>query len=346
MKSLAVDSNGKLDIVEISTPKNNDYQALVKIVSCGICNGTDIKLIHKNFKGFDTYPALLGHEGVGEVIEKGSKVKSFNIGDYVLLPFVEGMIDGYHSGWGTFSEYGVVGDWRAMAEAGKGPGTPGFSEAYYAQQVIPRDFDPVSAAMIITFREVLSAIKRFGFKENESLVIFGAGPVGLSFTRFAKILGIGPVIVFDILDEKVKEAARMGADYAFNSTVVDVAKEVRRICKDGADYVLDAVGVNSLINYAMELVKYNGKICTYGISPKLNMELDWSKAPYNWALQFLQWPSKLEESIAHNQIIDWIKMGVLNPYDFISDVVDFDNIVQAFKMIEERKAKKKVVIRF
>lgn len=346
MKSLIVDQNGKLSVKEVSKPVYNEYQVLVKMESCGVCNGTDAKLIHRNFKGFDTYPAILGHEGVGRVVEIGKMVKNYEIGDIVLLPFLEGMTDEYYSAWGAYSEYAVVGDGMAMIEDGKGPGSPSFSEAYYAQQVVPKDINPVSASMIITFREVLSACKRFGFKENMSLVIFGAGPVGLSFTKFANLLGMGPVIVFDIVEEKIKEAAAMGADYTFNSKEVDVATEVKKICKDGVDFVIDAVGINQLINQAMELVKCNGKICCYGISPKLDMQLDWSKAPYNWTLQFIQWPSKLEESQAHKQVINWIQTGVLNPDDFISDVIDFDKIIDAFEMVESRKAKKKIVIKF
>ena len=305
-----------------------------------------MKLIHGNFKGFDTYPAIVGHEGVGTVVEKGRKVKSFEIGDSILLPFLENQTGEYYSGWGAFSEYAVIGDWKAMVEGGKGPGSPEFSEAYYAQQIVPKDINLVSASMIITFREVLSASKRFGFKENNSIVIFGAGPVGLSFTKFAKILGLGPVIVFDIIEEKLQDAAAFGADYVFNSQKVNAKEEVLKICKGGVDFIVDAVGINQLINQAMEIVKYNGKICCYGISPKLSMELDWSKAPYNWTLQFIQWPSKLEESEAHIQIINWIQMGMIDPDDFISDVMPFDRIIDAFTMVEERKAKKKIVIKF
>lgn len=346
MKSLITDQNGILSVGELSKPKYNEYQALVKMVSCGICNGTDTKLIHRNFKGYSTYPAALGHEGVGRVVEKGSKVKSFEIGDAVLLPFLEGMTDGCYSGWGAFSEYAVVGDWKAMVENGAGPGTPGFSEAYYAQQVVHSDIDPVGAAMIVTFREVLSACKRFGFKENNNLVVFGAGPVGMCFIKFAKLLGMGPVIAIDIKDEKLEEASLMGADYVFNSARSDVKQEVRNILGHGADFIVEAVGVNQLINQAMEIVKYNGKICCYGISPELGMELDWSKAPYNWTIQFVQWPSKLEESEAHLQVISWIRMGVINPNDFISDIIPFDNIIGAFKLVEEKKARKKIIIKF
>ncbi|MDF2614400.1 MAG: sorbitol dehydrogenase [Clostridia bacterium] len=346
MKGLVVNEDSSLSIVTLEVPQINDYQALVKVESCGVCNGTDLKLIHKQFKGFDTYPAVLGHEGVGRVVEKGKFVTSFEIGDVVLLPFLEGMQGEYYSAWGAYSEYAVVGDAKAMIENGRGPGTPGFSEGSFAQQVVPGDIDVVDASMIITFREVLSACKRFGFKENESIVIFGAGPVGLSFTKFAKLLGMGPIIVFDIVPEKLEEAAKMGADFTFNSLNTNVGEQVKSICNEGADYVVDAVGINELINQAMELVKYNGKICCYGISPKLNMNLDWTKAPYNWTLQFVQWPSKFEESVCHRQIVSWIQTGVLNPKDFISDVIAFEDIKKAFELVETRNAKKKIVIRF
>jgi threonine dehydrogenase-like Zn-dependent dehydrogenase len=346
MKSLVVERGGKLQIKELPMPKIDSCQALVKVLSCGVCAGTDTKIIHGTFKNFDTYPAVLGHEAVGQVVEKGKDVVSYEIGDIVLLPYLWGEGDGVYYGWGAFSEYDVVGDWKAMELTGRGPGTPGFPEFCMAEQKLPKGFDPVDAAMIITFREVLSAMKRFGFKPNENIVIFGAGPVGLCFTKFAKLIGMGPVVSVDIMDEKAAEAKKAGADYAFNSTKVDIKAEVHKLFPGGADFVVDAVGINSLINQAMELIRYNGAICCYGISPKLDMQLDWSKAPYNWTLQFLQFPLKTEEAEAHTQIISWIEMGVLDPKDFISDVIPFSDILSAFKLVEERKALKKIVIKF
>jgi threonine dehydrogenase-like Zn-dependent dehydrogenase len=314
-----------------------------------VCNGTDLKLIHGTFKNFNTYPAALGHEGVGRVVETGSRVQSLHIGDIVLLPFLEGKSGEVYSGWGAYSEYAVVGDPEACIANGMGPGTPEFSEGCLAQTVIrPEDkVDPVGASMIVTFREVLSAIRRFGFRPNENVLIFGAGPVGLCFTKFAKLLGLKTVITADIDDEKVRFARQMGADYAFNSTKRDINAEVKKLFPEGIDYVVDAVGINQLVNQAMGLVRYNGKICCYGISPQLGMDLDWSRAPYNWSLDFIQWPSKKEEGEAHAQIMAWINLGVLDPKDFISDVFDFDHIIDAFKLVEERKSStKKIVIRY
>ncbi|MCL2343659.1 MAG: zinc-binding dehydrogenase, partial [Firmicutes bacterium] len=344
MKGLVVEKSGALGVRELPMPKIGDCQALTKTLACGVCNGTDMKLIHQNFKLFDTYPAAIGHEAVGEVVEVGKRVTTFKVGDHVMLPFLYGEADGVYAGWGGYAEDTAVDDLAALTANGRGPGTPGFAESAFAQTKIPRELDPVEATMIVTFREVLSAMVRFGFRANESVVIFGAGPVGLCFTRFAKLLGMRPVVTLDIVEDKLAQAKALGADYALNSSG-DVVADIHRLLPEGADNVVDAVGINALINTAMELIKYNGKICCYGISPKLDMTLDWSRAPYNWQLHFVQWPLKNEEYLAHNQIMGWMETGVLRPADFISDVFDFENILDAFKMVEEKRTRKKIVIR-
>jgi len=349
MRGLAVDKAGKLSVPELSMPAYGECQALVKTLSCGVCSGTDGKLIHGTFKNMRDYPLLLGHEAVGRVVEVGKRVTKYKVGDVVMLPFVYGALDGYFSGWGGYCEYAAVGDEGAFALAGQGVGTPGYDEGCLAQTVIRSQdaVDPVGASMIVTFREVLSAMGRFGFEANENIVIYGAGPVGLCFTRFAKLLGMGPVVTVDIHDDKVAEAARMGADIAINSQKQDVEAEVRRLFPKGADNIVDAVGVNALINQAMKLVKYNGKICCYGISAELDMHLDWSGGPYNWTLQFLQFPLKIEEAQAHRQVMAWINAGILDPMAFISDVIPFERITEAFDLAEKKlPGTKKIVISY
>ena len=74
MKSFAVDAKGSLSIVEVPMPTLDDCTALVKIEACGVCNGTDSKLVHGTFKNWHAYPTLLGHEAVGRVVEKGRLV--------------------------------------------------------------------------------------------------------------------------------------------------------------------------------------------------------------------------------------------------------------------------------
>ncbi|MDR1580749.1 MAG: zinc-binding dehydrogenase [Synergistaceae bacterium] len=348
MKTLIVDRDGSLSFAEVPMPAYGDYQALVKMISCGVCNGTDIKIIHGKFKGFayeNDYPLMLGHEGVGRVIEVGSKVCGLKTGDAVLLPFVDAVGD-LKSGWGAFSEYGVVNDAAALKRDGLAFGNPLYPECVDAQAVVPPDIDPVDAAMIVTLREVLSSIKTFGFGPDESVAVLGCGPVGQTFIRFMSLLGVHPIIAFDIKEEKLAIALKNGADYAFDSKSDGISAKVRGICPDGVDYVLDAVGYLPLINQSMEFIKDRGKICCYGISPEDSMSLDWSGAPYNWTLCFQQMPRKIEEGAAYSQVLAWLRSGAVRLEDFISDYANFEDVIDIFGKVERHEIALKCVIKF
>ena len=340
MKALATDKNGALSIVELDVPEIGPYQALVKTVACGICSGTDAKLIHGDFKHFDTYPALLGHEGVGRVEKIGEKVKNFKIGDHVLLPYLEKDNRGYFPGWCGFAEYGVIGDYQAM------PAGMDYLEGYHAQSIVPDSLDPVKAVMIVTYREVLSAVRRFGFKAGEPILIYGAGPVGLSFIRFSKLLGLSPIIAVEIDDDKLKEAEKQGADVLLNGTKCDVVAEVRQLFPDGIGNIVNAAGVNALLNQALNIVAHDGKICVYGICAQTKAELDWTLAPHNFSLLFAQWPSKVEEGKAHAQVLEWLAAGELDFDDFIAEIVPFENIIESFESVLGGAARKKIIIRY
>jgi threonine dehydrogenase-like Zn-dependent dehydrogenase len=350
MKSLAVTKDYKLEVVEIPFPKIADDCVLTKTLSCGVCNGTDSKIAHGTFKGIDRYPVLLGHEAVGEVIEVGKHVKQWKIGDHVMLPFLEMDADGryqgteYYSAWCAYSEYTVARDWKAMAELGNGPSTPGFNESYFTQKILPKDIDPVYGAMVTVFREVLAACRHFGFGDGHEIVIFGAGSVGLTFTKMAKLLGAKTVIVVGNKDVQRNEALKVSADYYINGKDEDPIESVRTLLPDGADYVLDAVGVNALLNTAMAMIKDDGKIGVYGISSTFETNLSWAAAPYNWNINFFQFPLKTQEAAAHDQIVNWIRMGILDPKDYVSHVIPFSNILDAFELIEKKDPKRKKII--
>jgi L-iditol 2-dehydrogenase len=341
LKTLVVGKNGSLHVQEVELPEFNECQALVKTLSCGICNGTDTKLIHRKFKNIGTgeYPLMLGHEAVGRVVKLGKLVTSYRLGDMVLLPFVQAQ-QRVGSGWGAFSEYGVVCDKDSWDTVRYGP----VPECAYAQLVLPDTVDPADASMIITLREVLSSIKRFGIDENASVAIFGCGPVGLTFIKIMRLLGVKRIVAFDIIPKKLRDAQNMGADYAFNSKEVDYLAACRDVFPDGVAYVIDAVGSSDIINQAMPLLTDQGKICCYGISANLSAQIDWAQAPYNWQLQFQQFPSKVEEGLAHDQIIKWLEAGMIDLKSFISDYFHFEHILTAFEQLENRGISKKGIV--
>ncbi len=342
MKSFIVNKDGSTEIREIPVPKYGPNQALVKTIACGMC-GTDIKLLHKTFKGFpeSVYPIILGHEGVGEVVEVGKDVTSFKIGDKVLLPFVDPYPElGIGSGWGALSEYAVVCDPNAPWPDGNVP------ECAYAQTVLSDDLDPVDAVMLVTFREVLSNIRYFGIKPEDSVVVFGCGPVGLTFIKFLHLYGVKEVTAIDIIDEKLVSAQKNGAKHTINSKDIDVEKKVRELYPDGVDYVLDAIGNPFVVNAAMPLIKDRGSVLCYGVPEKEEITIDFSKADYNWRVIYQQMPRKAEEGAAHEQVLEWIRSGELVVKDFISDYFKFEDSVDAYQKLLDRKIEKKGVIVF
>lgn len=340
MKTLVVEKDCSLSIHEINKPKYNEYQALVKMIACGMC-GTDVKLCHQAFKGFpaSVYPIMLGHEGVGEVVEVGAKCTSFKVGDKVILPFVDPdpeNIPGLNSGWGAMSEYGVVCD----------PAGPDAPDCAFAQTVLEDDIDPVDGTMIVTFREVLSAIRFFGIKPEDSVVVMGCGPVGLTYIKLMSLLGVKNLIACDIIPEKLDQAKANGAARVINSAGIDLRAEIRKDYPDGVDYVLDAAGFPSIVNQGMGLIKDRGAVLCYGVPAKEEITIDFSTADYNWRVIYQQMPRKREEGAAHEQIMKWIRSGELNMKDFISDYFPFDQSVEAYQKLLDKKILKKGIICF
>ena len=233
-----------------------------------------------------------------------------------------------------------------MIEDGHTVGDGVLTEGNLAQKKIPQEFDDVEAAMIVTYREVYSTMKRLGFRKGKSLVIYGAGPVGLVFITLAKYMGLSPIISVDHTEKKLESARICGADYTLNFDQCNVMEEVLKILPDKADMILDAAGIPSLINQNLKLVKNFGDVCVYGETAKSEHLINWEEAPFCFNLRFAQWPSKAEEASVHDEIIELMKQGVLKGSNYISDVFDFKDSVEAIEYFKAKKNKGKIAIRF
>lgn len=336
MKGLIVKKPGEVKIVnDIPEPKIGPYDALVEVIACGICNGTDLKIIDGHFKGFNTYPCVLGHEPVGRVIELGEKVISYKKGDYVLRGMLNDTPE-YYSGWGSFAEYAVVSDYKAMVN----DGIPNVFTGHMAQQIVPQDFDPKLALMLITFKEVLSGLKRFGVSEGMSVMVNGCGPVGMSMIRLCKILGVSKLIAADTNNDRLEKAGRLGADITINPLKEDVEAIVKGKVTDGLDIFIDAVGRNELMNLGLKLIKFNGKVAVYGIAPQCNANVDWEAAPYNWDIHFVQWPTFQEEAVVHDRVVEMVKCGALKLEDFVTHVLPLEDFDKGLDLVKSKSGLK------
>jgi threonine dehydrogenase-like Zn-dependent dehydrogenase len=345
MKALIVERDGSVAIREVPVPKYDDYEVLVKMQASAICGG-DRKILQNSLKGFSDYPTILGHEGVGEVCEVGKKVRNLKIGDKVVGPKIFDKCGDYYSTWGAMAEYAVVGDLEAMIADGL-KDTEDIVKKYVIRRKIPNELDSVGATMIVTFREVYATMKRLNFRAEQNLVVYGAGPVGLSYVKFAKLMGMGPVICIDIDDQRVANAKAVGADIVFNSRKTDVNQEIRKLFPDGADVLLDTAGVPSLVGNNIKLVKYCGQVCVYGCFSHANeLMMNWQEAPYIFDLRFVQWAIGTEVAAVHEEVVQMMRDGKLDGMDFISDVFNFEDSLEAIEMYMANKNAKKIVLKF
>ena len=215
MKALAailVELEKPLVIEEIQIPKLTFGQVLVKLVCSGIC-GSQLGEID-GIKGADKYlPHLLGHEGSGVVIDCGEGVTTVKEMDKVVLHWRPGAgiqspppvyhsnsFGTVHAGWvTTFNEYAVVSENRITT--------------------IPGDFDPEIGALfgcaVTTGLGVINNNAKV--KIGESVVIWGAGGVGLNIVQGAAMVSAYPIIAIDLFDHKLELALKMGATHTINA---------------------------------------------------------------------------------------------------------------------------------
>lgn len=198
MRAVAVTQPNRVEMIDLPVPEPGPYQALVKTEVAYLCNATDGKLVTGHFPGVDRYPLVLGHESAGIVQVVGEKVRNFHEGDRAIGGLVFEFADPrYSSGWGGFCEYTLVNDHDAMVEDGVANAQHGWVESYEIQRAVDGDIPVEEAALLCTWREVLAAFDDFNLKRGDDILVFGAGPVGLSFVKFARLLGLGFVAVVD-----------------------------------------------------------------------------------------------------------------------------------------------------
>lgn len=257
-KPLIIDDN-------VTLPEMLDYgQVLVKVYYSGVC-GSQIGEI-EGAKGEDRYlPHLLGHEGSGMVMETGPGVNHVKSGDYVIMHWRKGFgIDsdlpvyswkgkklnaGYVT---TFNEYAIVSENRLTT--------------------IPHDFDLQIATLfgcaVTTGLGVIS--NNANLKMGESIVVFGAGGIGLNIIQGATMTSAYPIIAVDIYDNKLKMAKTFGATHLINSRNCNVKEEILRILdSQGADVTVDNTGNIEIIQLAYDTTQPNGRTILVGV-PQYN----------------------------------------------------------------------------
>jgi threonine dehydrogenase-like Zn-dependent dehydrogenase len=343
MLAVVVVEPGRVELAELPQPSPGPYEARIKTEVACLCNATDGKLIGGHFPGVDTYPLTLGHESVGIVDAVGQKVRNFRVGDRVIGGLLFDAGDGRTaSGWGGFCEYTLAADHDAMVADGVADAEHGWFEVYEIQRVVPPEIPVEAAVMLCTWREVYGGIGDFHLQPGNDLLVFGAGPVGLSFLRFGRLLGLGRITLVDPLEAKRERAAALGAD-----AVLPPDEQLLRdlVASRGKpfDAVIDAVGSPAIVNMALPLIGMGGTIGIYGVIAEPVITINKGQGPYNFNLFMHQWPTRWRERAAQEPLCDWIRAGTLRAEEFITHEFPIRRVNEAIEAVRSGQVIKTIL---
>ena len=337
MKAIAVMGPNQVCLRDdVPMPPMGDYDALVKVHACGFCNGTDLQIIGGTLEnGFGGYPTVLGHEGAGEIVAVGKKVRHIQVGERWIHPNLYPDVgNGYSKTHGSMAQYGLVSDNQAMLE-------DGYTEAdfhWVKQHRFPREMSYEDAGVLLSLAECHSAARNFGASEGQEILIYGAGPMGIALAMFCVLSG-ARVTQIDSVDarlEQAKKVAHVAETVNFATQKVD---EV--LCGRKFDLVMDAVGYTSILYEGSARLKPGGKVCSLGVLKNNDLMIDTSRLQCNTSLHMLNFP--YGEYAIMDETIDLIMSGKANPKDFYSHVLPWEQIDEVIRLVRSKEALKVIL---
>ena len=260
MKAIKIEKPWEIGIVDLPKPVPEPGEALVKIVSAGIC-GSDIGAL-RGTNGLVSYPRVIGHElaGIIESVPEDNS-KGFKAGDKVIVDPYLYCGNCYPCRIGrtncctSLKVLGVHMD-GGMAEY--------FCHPADMLVKIPPDMTWIDAAFIEPLAISLHGIHRGGLKAGEYVAIIGAGQIGLLAGMTAQLFG-AHVILLDIVHERLEFAKELGIDYTIHSGKEDVVARISEITGGiMAQQVMECSGANMMVRNSLDYVSNAGRITLTG----------------------------------------------------------------------------------
>jgi S-(hydroxymethyl)glutathione dehydrogenase / alcohol dehydrogenase len=280
MKALVLNSVGRgfdFEEVEIATPIGREV--LVNVRASGLCH-TDLLFATNEIV---PTPAVLGHEVAGVVAAVGPEVAHVRVGDHVVGSLAQscGACARCLSGRPFQCRYPEAtlrrpADSPRLSRNGvalfQGFGLGGFAEQALIHEnqlaVVPEKLPFPQAALlgcgVVTGAG--SALNTANVSTGDTVVIFGAGGVGLNAVSGARIAGASRIVVIDIQAKRLDEAKRFGATDVIDSTKTKPVEVVRELLPGGADLVFDFVGQKAVAEQGLAMLGVGGGLYLVGVA--------------------------------------------------------------------------------
>jgi D-arabinose 1-dehydrogenase-like Zn-dependent alcohol dehydrogenase len=331
MKALVVQKPGVLEVRDVKEPPMGDYDARCQMLYCGTCAGTDLAVIDGKFAWGNVYPSIIGHEGIGRIVDVGKKVRNFKVGDLISRVYTR-EYDGIGLSWGAMCEFGLACDHGAMLQDGI---DRKIWDMFRINKVIPEGIiDPKDAVMIITWRENLSWVNAMGVKAGDRVLAIGSGANGISIAAMCAVKGAEVTMVGSAARGKNALASGSVAyvDYRNESALKELVKKNTRVF----DFIIDATGKKETLTSYMAALKENGVAAVYGMDDYYSYTFN----PILGPVSFRWFNAVYDEASAHEEVMDLIRAKKLDAGNWIdrSAIYTWDNAQDAYKDVREKKA--------
>lgn len=283
MKAVVVTKPGVIEIQDIPLPQIGPREALVRIEACGLCGTTDRHIVEgrQAHHPADAYPAVLGHESVGTVVEIGREVRSFRLGDRVTRPVAiwPGTTRyGLHSAWGGFAEFGIVRDCGSNEE---------LDYTARRQHRVPEELSLEEAVAAVSFSEVSSWMEKLGSLEGKIILIGGTGFAACVMTQVARSKRAGQIIAFGKTKAKFARVLENGANEVLMLRA-GMTEEIRdRTHGQMADWFLDAAGHPEVFEAGLRALKVGGNAAIYGAPEGFSYRLPLGSCGGDFSVHYL-----------------------------------------------------------
>jgi alcohol dehydrogenase len=333
MKALVYHGPGQRSWDTVPNPTiQSPTDAIVKIDTATIC-GTDLHILKGDVPAVKP-GTILGHEAVGTIVETGSAVTNFHIGDHVLVSCIT-----------------ACGSCRFCKEARYGQCTGGggwifghlinglqaeYARVPFADNSLYKVPAGLTDEQVLFLSDILPTsfevgVQNGGVRPGDTVAIVGAGPIGLAAVMTAKLYTPAQIVVIDLDDGRLAKAIEFGADVTINNGREDAAKRVLELTGGlGADVAVEAVGIPSTFELAAELIRAGGTLANVGVHGKpatLHLEKLWIKD--------VTITTGLVDTRTIPQLLSLIKSGRLDPTVLATHRFSMDAAMQAYDVFAD-----------
>lgn len=322
----------KAQVLDIPKPDLGPHDVLIEVRNAGIC-GTDLHIWHGSY-ALAHYPLVPGHEFSGVLSQIGDGVTTCEVGQRVTA---DPNLACYHCYFCQKRQFNQCLKLKAIGVTHNG----GFARYVLAPEsaIFPiGELSFAAAAMLEPLACVVWGLKQVQIQAGDSMLIFGAGPMGILMMQAAKHAGAAKVVIIDREPSRLSLARSLGADTCLEASELgpDLLEELSPY---GFDIVADATGIPKVIQEAVSYLRPGGKFWVFGVAPDKALI---SLAPYELFRKDIKIIGSFAVNKTFHESIALVQSGAVKLEPLVSHQLPLEQFGEAMRLAEHDAERMKV----